>query len=81
MGIPSPKKLSRILQIVIFPGYTLDSLTENQLGNGFTAQLNLAGPPCNAFGKDILNLTLQVTYETSSRSVCMFCFWGRHSLT
>ncbi|KAH9974514.1 glycosyl hydrolases family 31-domain-containing protein [Russula compacta] len=47
------------------PGYTLDSLKEAR--NGFTAQLNLAGPPCNAFGKDILNLTIQVTYETASR--------------
>ena len=49
------------------PGYALDldSLKENQ--NGFTAQLNLAGPPCNAFGKDILNLTIQVTHDTASR--------------
>ena len=57
-----------------FPGYILDSLSENQLGNGFTAQLNLAGPPCNAFGSDILNLTIQVTYETNSRCVCILIF-------
>lgn len=50
-----------------FLGYTLDSLREAR--NGFTAQLNLAGPPCNAFGKDILNLTIQVRYETASRYV------------
>jgi hypothetical protein len=48
-------------------GYALDpdSLRENR--NGLTAQLNLAGPPCNAFGKDILNLTIQITYGTASR--------------
>ncbi|KAH9952633.1 glycosyl hydrolases family 31-domain-containing protein [Russula dissimulans] len=47
------------------PGYTLDSLRENK--NGFTAQLHLAGPPCNAFGNDIENLTIRVAYETTSR--------------
>jgi hypothetical protein len=48
-------------------GYALDpeSLRENR--NGLTAQLNLAGPPCNVFGKDILNLTIQITYDTASR--------------
>ena len=50
-----------------FTGYTLDSFREHR--NGFTAQLNLAGAPCNAFGNDILNLTIQVTYETASRCV------------
>ena len=50
-----------------FTGYTLDSFREDR--NGFTAQLNLAGAPCNAFGNDILNLTIQVTYETASRCV------------
>lgn len=48
-----------------FSGYFLDSFVENQ--SGFTAQLNLAGRPCNAFGEDILNLTIRVTYETTSR--------------
>jgi hypothetical protein len=64
--------LQKITNTIFLPGYTLDSLSENQLGNGFTAQLNLAGPPCDAYGSDILNLTLQVTYETASRSVCIF---------
>jgi alpha-glucosidase len=48
-------------------GYALDPDSFRENRNGFTAQLNLAGPPCDAFGKDILNLTIQVTYETSSR--------------
>ncbi|KAI0800475.1 glycosyl hydrolases family 31-domain-containing protein [Fomes fomentarius] len=47
------------------PGYTLSSIHETK--NGLTAQLNLAGSACNAFGRDIANLTLEVTYETQQR--------------
>ncbi|THU98207.1 hypothetical protein K435DRAFT_777589 [Dendrothele bispora CBS 962.96] len=47
------------------PGYELQNLEENQFG--LTAKLSLAGPACNAFGIDISNLTIQVTYETTSR--------------
>ncbi|KJA17650.1 glycoside hydrolase family 31 protein [Hypholoma sublateritium FD-334 SS-4] len=46
-------------------GYTLRSV--KQTNTGLTASLDLAGPACNAFGQDIANLTIQVTYETSSR--------------
>ncbi|KAI6138508.1 glycoside hydrolase family 31 protein [Pisolithus tinctorius] len=46
------------------PGYTLTSLTELQ--HGLSAQLQLAGPACNAFGSDIANLTLEVTYQSQS---------------
>lgn len=49
----------------IFAGYTLSSKTEN--ANGFLARLSLTGPPCNAFGQDVVNLTLEVTYETKTR--------------
>ncbi|KAI1790995.1 glycosyl hydrolases family 31-domain-containing protein [Ganoderma leucocontextum] len=47
------------------PGYALSFLRETQ--TGLTAQLDLAGPACNAFGHDIANLTLEVTYDTNSR--------------
>ncbi|KAJ6556155.1 glycosyl hydrolases family 31-domain-containing protein [Mycena capillaripes] len=47
------------------PGYSLHSLSATK--SGLTAQLNLAGPACNAFGEDIPNLTIQVNYETESR--------------
>ncbi|THH14082.1 hypothetical protein EW146_g6217 [Bondarzewia mesenterica] len=47
------------------PGYNLESLHETS--HGLTAQLNLAGAPCNAFSEDIANLTIQVTYETQTR--------------
>lgn len=48
-------------------GYTLSSLS--QTGAGLRAQLNLAGAACDAFGKDIANLTLDVVYESNSRHV------------
>ncbi|KAI0757718.1 glycosyl hydrolases family 31-domain-containing protein [Daedaleopsis nitida] len=47
------------------PGYILSSLSETK--NGLTAQLSMAGQACNAFGHDIVNLTLEVTYETKER--------------
>ncbi|TBU42736.1 glycosyl hydrolases family 31-domain-containing protein [Dichomitus squalens] len=47
------------------PGYTLSSLHETK--TGLTAALSLAGPACNAFGHDIANLTLEVTYDTQTR--------------
>ncbi|KAG1814614.1 glycoside hydrolase family 31 protein [Suillus subaureus] len=46
------------------PGYTLGSLQESDIG--LTAQLTLAGPACNAFGLDIANLTIEVTYQSQS---------------
>jgi alpha-glucosidase len=47
------------------PGYALTGLQET--AHGLTAQLNLAGPACNAFGTDFKNLTIQVTYDTQTR--------------
>ncbi|KAK7045115.1 glycoside hydrolase family 31 protein [Favolaschia claudopus] len=57
--------LGASLNVSTCPGYTLSALSETQ--NGFTAHLDLAGPACNAFGTDIANLTIQVTYETQTR--------------
>jgi hypothetical protein len=61
------QKQKHSLNVTDCPGYVLDSLVENW--SGFTAQLNLAGRPCDAFGYDILNLTIRVTHETTSRCV------------
>ncbi|EIW75810.1 glycoside hydrolase family 31 protein [Coniophora puteana RWD-64-598 SS2] len=47
------------------PGYTLQDLKQSD--TGLTAHLNLAGEACNAFGNDIQNLTVEVTYETQQR--------------
>lgn len=48
-------------------GYTLGSVKKT--GTGLTASLYLAGAACNAFGTDIANLTVQVTYEQQERLV------------
>lgn len=53
------------------PGYSLSSLSQTK--SGLTAKLNLAGAECNAFGQDVANLTIQVTYETESRCVVCSC--------
>jgi alpha-glucosidase len=46
-------------------GYRVDSV--NHTLSGLTASLSLAGPECNAFGRDIHQLVLSVTHETESR--------------
>ncbi|KAG0697209.1 glycoside hydrolase family 31 protein [Suillus ampliporus] len=46
------------------PGYTLGLLQESDIG--LTAQLTLGGPACNAFGLDISDLTIEVTYQSQS---------------
>ncbi|KAF5346407.1 hypothetical protein D9758_012761 [Tetrapyrgos nigripes] len=51
--------------VSICPGYTLENVRETN--SGLTASLSLAGPACNAFGTDISNLTIDVTYESTSR--------------
>ena len=45
------------------PGYKASHVFT--LGSQLTADLTLAGKPCNVFGPDIEKLKLQVTYETS----------------
>ncbi|KAJ3552717.1 hypothetical protein NM688_g4009 [Phlebia brevispora] len=47
------------------PGYILNSLHET--ANTLTAQLHIAGTPCDAFGHDLADLTLEVTYDTKTR--------------
>ncbi|KAF8996142.1 glycosyl hydrolases family 31-domain-containing protein [Cyathus striatus] len=59
--VPTTKSLN----VSSCPGYTLNGLKETK--TGLTAHLSLAGPGCNAFGSDITNLTIQVTYETKTR--------------
>ena len=49
------------------PGYVA---TNVQQGSGkLTADLNLAGKPCNVYGSDISSLRLLVEYQTSD----VFC--------
>ncbi|TDL22445.1 glycoside hydrolase family 31 protein [Rickenella mellea] len=61
----TPSNGTTSLNVSSCPGYTLTSLKNTN--TGLTARLNLAGAACNAFGKDIANLTIEVTYETKTR--------------
>jgi alpha-glucosidase len=50
-------------------GYALSELQETR--TGFIAHLGLAGLACNAFGLDIPELTIEVSYDTDTRSVTL----------
>jgi len=47
------------------PGYSASNVEKS--GTGLSADLSLAGSPCNTYGKDIENLRLTVSYDTSKR--------------
>ncbi|KAI9822852.1 MAG: hypothetical protein M1826_000380 [Phylliscum demangeonii] len=47
------------------PGYKASNLVET--ASGFTAQLFLAGPTCNVYGNDIVQLALTVEYQARDR--------------
>jgi alpha-glucosidase len=44
------------------PGYSASNVETT--GTGLSADLSLAGSPCNSYGKDIENLRLTVSYDT-----------------
>jgi alpha-glucosidase len=44
------------------PGYKASSVKYDE--NSLTADLSLAGEPCNTYGTDLENLKLRVDYET-----------------
>ncbi|KAJ3010155.1 hypothetical protein NUW54_g2576 [Trametes sanguinea] len=54
-----------IMANVSTSGYKV--VSEKQTSHGLIVQLMLAGPACNAFGHDIVDLTVEITYETVSR--------------
>ncbi|EFY89506.1 alpha-glucosidase [Metarhizium acridum CQMa 102] len=47
------------------PGYTASHVKTS--GSGLTADLRLAGKACDAYGDDLKQLVLEVTYETDDR--------------
>ncbi|KAI0338173.1 glycoside hydrolase family 31 protein [Trametopsis cervina] len=61
----SADNVTHSLNVSNCPGYILTNL--EQTATGLTAHLGLAGTPCNAFGQDVSNLTLQVTYDSDTR--------------
>ncbi|OAA71376.1 glycoside hydrolase family 31 protein [Cordyceps fumosorosea ARSEF 2679] len=48
------------------PGYAASNVKTT--AHGLTADLTLAGPACNAFGRDLENLKLTVSYDTGQSS-------------
>jgi len=46
------------------PGYKASNVKTN--AHGLTADLKLAGAPCNTYGTDLEKLRLEVTYETGT---------------
>lgn len=47
------------------PGYTASNVVDS--GTSLTADLSLAGAPCNAYGADLTDLKLSVEYQTANR--------------
>ncbi|GME28528.1 Glycoside hydrolase family 31 [Neofusicoccum parvum] len=47
------------------PGYTASNVVDS--GISLTADLSLAGAPCNAYGADLTDLKLSVEYQTANR--------------
>lgn len=49
------------------PGYNASNVRTSS--SSITADLTLAASPCNAYGTDIKNLRLEVSYETGQFSI------------
>jgi hypothetical protein len=51
---------------LVCPGYTANNVKYTE--DGITADLLLAGPPCDVYGDDLNDLRLTVNYETGGFS-------------
>ena len=49
----------------VCPGYTAVNVQKSK--NGFTADLNLAGEPCDVYGNDVKHLSLSVQFQADNR--------------
>lgn len=63
--LPNVKDPQAINVQDVCPGYKASGVTST--ANGFTANLDIAGPACNVYGNDIANLTLSVEYQAADR--------------
>lgn len=63
--VPTIEDLTAPNAQTVCPGYIASNIEEN--GTGFTADLTLAGEPCNAYGNDVADLVLSVEYQTAKR--------------
>jgi alpha-glucosidase len=57
------------LSLTDCPGYRVINVEERP--RGLTADLTLAGTPCNVYGVDIENLKLEADYDTSKSTICL----------
>jgi hypothetical protein len=55
--------------VTSYPGYTLSGVS--QTGNAITANLQLAGAACTAYGTDLESLQLLVEYQTGENSIAL----------
>ncbi|KAK3373241.1 glycosyl hydrolases family 31-domain-containing protein [Lasiosphaeria ovina] len=63
--VPARRASANSLPLSACPGYKASNVKTSQ--TGLTADLSLAGTPCNTYGTDLDKLTLEVTYETGDR--------------
>ncbi|KAK8121842.1 hypothetical protein PG984_010512 [Apiospora sp. TS-2023a] len=63
--IPNVKDPKAVDSQVVCPGYKAFNVV--QITNGLTADLTLAGKPCNLYGNDIESLVLTVEYQAVDR--------------
>lgn len=63
--IPNVKDPKAVDAQVVCPGYKASNIV--QTINGLTADLRLAGKPCNLYGNDIESLVLNVEYQAVDR--------------
>lgn len=64
--LPLKSPNSALESSITCPGYRASNIKTTTAN--ITADLKLAGPACNVYGTDLLDLKLEVTYETSERS-------------
>lgn len=61
-----PRQDDNTVDLSSCPGYKASNVQKTS--SGLTADLTLAGAPCNAYGKDLQDLTLSVEYQTGKSS-------------
>ena len=63
--LPNVKDPEAVPAQSICPGYTATNVRRTSAG--LSADLNLAGPPCHAYGNDVANLSLTVEHQAGDR--------------
>lgn len=61
LAVPAPAP-SASASLEQCPGYKASNVRQTR--HSLTADLKLAGKPCNTYGKDLENLVLKVSYDT-----------------